>query len=154
MCCVQGLCVLMEQRPPRSTRTEPLFPYTTLFRAPQDSSASLAKHWDGDRMDGLLLLIRQAGATGHGGHGDFHMDAAGRLSRRKPGRVAPFVFTGVQLVSRRFLEGAPEGPFSTNILWDRAIAAGRLYGMAHMGQWFDVGTPGRIAPTEAALGGV
>src|SRR3546814_9154683 len=53
-----------------------------------------------------------------------------------------------------FLEGAPKGPFSTNILWDRAIAAGRLYGVSHMGQWFDVGTPGRIAPTEAALGGV
>src|SRR3546814_12614585 len=67
---------------------------------PHDSIASLAKHWDGDRMDALLLLIRQAGATGHGGHGDFHMDAAGRLSRRQPGRVAPFVFTGVQLVSR------------------------------------------------------
>src|SRR3546814_12808189 len=101
-------------------------------------------------MDALLLLIRQAGATGHGGHGDFHMDAAGRLSRRKPGRVAPFVFTGVQLVSRRFLEGAPEGPFSTNILCDRAIAAGRLYGLATMGQRFDVGTPARTPPPRTA----
>ncbi|MBB5705337.1 nucleotidyltransferase family protein [Sphingopyxis panaciterrulae] len=121
---------------------------------PEDSIRHLARHWDGERMDALLLLIRQASASGHGGGGDFHMDAAGRLSRRRPGRVAPFVYTGVQLVSRRFLEGAPEGPFSTNILWDRAIAAGRLYGVSHMGQWFDVGTPGRIAPTEAALGGV
>src|SRR3546814_1251422 len=53
---------------------------------PQDSIASLAKHWDGDRMDALLLLIRQAGATGHGGHGDFHMDAAGdrRSTRLNP----------------------------------------------------------------------
>jgi MurNAc alpha-1-phosphate uridylyltransferase len=121
---------------------------------PQDSIQNLARHWDGDRMDALLLVIRQASATGHGGRGDFHMDGDGRLSRRKPGRVAPFVYTGIQLVSRRLLADAPEGPFSTNILWDRAIAAGRLYGLSHMGQWFDVGTPASIAPTEAALGEV
>ncbi len=118
---------------------------------PQDSIRNLARHWDGDRMDALLLVIRQASATGHGGRGDFHMDAGGRLSRRKPGRVAPFVYTGIQLVSRRFLDDAPEGPFSTMLLWERAIAAGRLYGLSHMGQWFDVGTPAAIAPTEAAL---
>ena len=55
------------------------------------------------KMDALLLVIRQASATGHGGRGDFHMDPAGRLSRRKPGHVAPFVYTGIQLVSRRLL---------------------------------------------------
>ena len=118
---------------------------------PQDSIRHLARHWDAAKMDALLLVIRQASATGHGGRGDFHMDPAGRLSRRKPGHVAPFVYTGIQLVSRRLLDGAPDGAFSTNILWDRAIAAGRLYGLSHMGQWFDVGTPASIAPTEAAL---
>ncbi|WP_428632546.1 nucleotidyltransferase family protein [Sphingopyxis sp.] len=118
---------------------------------PEDSIRHLARHWDGDRMDALLLVIRQASATGHGGKGDFHMDPNGRLSRRKLGRVAPFVYTGIQLISPRLLDGAPGGAFSTNILWDRAIAAERLYGLSHMGQWFDVGTPGRIAPTEAAL---
>ena len=79
------------------------------------------------------------------------MDPIGRLSRRKPGRVAPFVYTGVQVVSRRLLEDAPEGAFSTNILWDRAIAAGRCYGVVHQGLWFDVGTPPAIAQTEAIL---
>ena len=118
---------------------------------PQDSIQHLARHWDGSRMDALLLLIRQASATGHGGRGDFHMDPSGLLSRRKPGRIAPFVYTGVQLISPRLLDDAPTGPFSTNILWDRAIAAGRLFGLSHMGQWFDVGSPASIAPTEAAL---
>ena len=118
---------------------------------PQDSIRHLARHWDGARMDALLLLIRQASASGHGGRGDFHMDPAGKLSRRKPGHIAPFVYTGIQLISRRFLDNAPEGPFSTMVLWERAIAAGRLYGLSHMGQWFDVGTPASIAPTEAAL---
>ncbi|WP_294035143.1 nucleotidyltransferase family protein [Sphingopyxis sp.] len=121
---------------------------------PQDSIAHLARHWDDAKMDALLLVIRQASAAGHGGKGDFHMDPNGRLSRRRPGRIAPFVYTGIQLVSRRLLVDAPEGAFSTNIFWDRAIAAGRLYGLSHMGQWFDVGTPASIAPTEAALGEV
>ena len=118
---------------------------------PQDSIRHLARHWDGEKMDALLLLIRQASASGHGGRGDFHMDPAGKLSRRKPGHIAPFVYTGIQLISRRFLDNAPEGPFSTMVFWERAIAAGRLYGLSHMGQWFDVGTPASIAPTEAAL---
>lgn len=121
---------------------------------PQDSINNLARHWDDDRMDALLLLIRQSGATGHGGRGDFHMDGMGKLSRRKHGRIAPFVYTGIQLVSRRLLVDPPEGAFSTNILWDRAIEKGRLYGLSHMGQWFDVGTPKAIAPTEAALSDV
>ena len=65
--------------------------------------------------------------------------------------MAPFVFTGVQLVSRRLFANAPEGAFSTNILWDRAIAGGRAFGLAHQGLWFDVGTPEAIARTEAVL---
>ena len=118
---------------------------------PLNAFRDLSRHWDAERMDALLLVIRQASATGHGGKGDFHMDPSGKLSRRKPGRVAPFVYTGIQLISPRLLVGAPDGPFSTNLLWDRAIAAGRLYGLSHMGQWFDVGPPASIAPTEAAL---
>ena len=71
----------------------------------------------------------------------------------KAGGVAPFVFTGVQMVSRRLLEGElPEGPFSTNILWDRAIARGRLFGAVHEGLWFDVGAPPNIRKAEEILG--
>lgn len=120
---------------------------------PADTIRLLARQWDAARMDALLLLVRHASAVGHGGRGDFHMDARGLISRRKPGRVAPFVYTGIQLVSRRFLRDAPKGPFSTNILWDRAIAEGRLYGLAHQGQWFEVGTPDAIPLVEAALRG-
>src|SRR3546814_18030188 len=32
-------CFLMIRRPPRSTRTDPLFPYTTLFRSPTGGAA-------------------------------------------------------------------------------------------------------------------
>jgi MurNAc alpha-1-phosphate uridylyltransferase len=118
---------------------------------PSDTLKLLASHWDGERMDALLLLVPQARAGNHGGSGDFHMDSAGRLRRRAPGRVAPFVYTGIQIMAQRLLDGAPEGPFSTNILWDRAIEEGRCFGVVHQGLWFDVGTPGAISATEEAL---
>jgi len=118
---------------------------------PTDAIRLLAARWDDAAMDALLLVVPLARAHCHGGRGDFHMDPLGRLTRRGQRRVAPFVYTGIQLISHRLLEGAPEGPFSTNVLWDRAIAAGRCFGLAHTGLWFDVGTPAAITRTEALL---
>jgi MurNAc alpha-1-phosphate uridylyltransferase len=118
---------------------------------PADTLRLLASHWDDARMDALLLLVPLARAGNHSGIGDFHMDRAGRLRRRERSHVAPFVFTGVQMVSKRLLRDAPDGPFSTNVLWNRAIEEGRCFGAVHHGLWFDVGTPGAIQMTEAAL---
>ena len=121
---------------------------------PVDTLRTLAERWDDATMDALLLLVPQSRANCHKGSGDFHMDAAGRIARRKPGRVAPFVYTGIQIVSHRLLRDAPDGAFSTNILWDRAIAEDRAFGLAHQGLWFDVGTPPAIKRTEAVLAGI
>lgn len=118
---------------------------------PTDTLRLLASHWDGKAMDALLLLVPHARAYNHGGLGDFHMDRFGRLSRRGRSKVAPYVFTGIQLVSKRLLRDAPEGAFSTNILWDRAIDEGRCFGAVHQGLWFDVGTPASVRATEFAL---
>jgi MurNAc alpha-1-phosphate uridylyltransferase len=118
---------------------------------PSDALKLLASHWDSDRMDCLLLLVPHARAGNHSGLGDFHMDAEGRLARRTRSKVAPFVFTGIQMVAKHMLDGAPDGPFSTNLLWDRAIEEGRCFGAVHHGLWFDVGTPGAIRATEQAL---
>lgn len=120
---------------------------------PRDSIATLADLWDDDRMDALLLVVSHARAACHGGPGDFHMDPLGRLSRRRPGRVAPFVFTGVQIMSPRLLVDPPSEVFSTNIFWNRAIESGRLYGVSHQGLWFDVGTPAAIPMVEEAIAG-
>ena len=38
-----------------------------------------------------------------------------------------------------------------NLLWDRAIAKGRLFGLVHLGRWLHVGTPDAIALAEHAL---
>ncbi|MDQ3247137.1 MAG: nucleotidyltransferase family protein [Pseudomonadota bacterium] len=118
---------------------------------PADTLKLLASHWDAKRMDALLLLVPHARAGNHGGTGDFHMDREGRLRRRGRSRVAPFVYTGIQILAKRLLENAPEGPFSTNFLWDRAIEEGRCFGAVHQGLWFDVGTPPAIQATEQYL---
>jgi N-acetyl-alpha-D-muramate 1-phosphate uridylyltransferase len=116
-----------------------------------DALTRLARHWDAEHMDGLLLLVPKGRAHQHAGKGDFSIDAAGHPVRRGDAPSAPFVYTGIQLLARCFLDDAPSGPFSTNILWDRAIAQGRLFALEHQGDWFDIGSPQAIAPTEAAL---
>ncbi|MDQ3482236.1 MAG: nucleotidyltransferase family protein [Pseudomonadota bacterium] len=118
---------------------------------PADTLQLLASGWDDKKMDALLLLVPHARAENHGGRGDFHLDRTGRLRRRERSRVAPFVYTGIQMLSKRLLEGAPEGPFSTNVLWDKAIETGRCFGAVHHGLWFDVGTPQAIKATELIL---
>ncbi|MBO9670311.1 MAG: nucleotidyltransferase family protein [Sphingobium sp.] len=122
------------------------------INGPVDSIRALAGRWDDETMDALLLMVPHARATGNGGPGDFRMDPRGRLSRRSPGKIAPFVFTGVQILSPRLIVDPPSDVFSTNIFWDRAIAAGRAYGFVHPGLWFDVGRPESIPLVEAAIG--
>lgn len=120
---------------------------------PRNAFLDLSQAWDPDRMDALLLVVTHVRAHNFDGTGDFYMDAGGRLTRKKPDRIAPFIYTGIQLVSHRLLRDAPDGKFSTNILWDRAIEEGRLFGVAFTGQWYEVGTPQHIRPTEVALRG-
>jgi MurNAc alpha-1-phosphate uridylyltransferase len=79
------------------------------------------------------------------------MDPVGRLKRRQPHQIAPYVYTGLHIASPRLFEGAPDGSYSLNRLWDRAEAAGRLYGLLHDGAWFHVGTPEALAETDALL---
>lgn len=120
---------------------------------PANAFTVLADRWNDEAMDALLLMVPQARANCHRGRGDFHMDALGRLTRRKPGRIAPFVWTGLQILSKRLIVDPPSPRFSTNIFWDRAIAAGRAYGVVHQGLWFDIGYPGAIAEAESIIAG-
>lgn len=121
------------------------------LEGPRDAFAELSLAWDPARMDALLLLVPHARALNYKGKGDFHLDGLGRVSRRRSGRIAPFIYSGIQLVSHRLLREAPQGSFSTNLLWNRAIEEGRLYGISHTGVWFEVGEPAAIPATEAWL---
>jgi MurNAc alpha-1-phosphate uridylyltransferase len=111
----------------------------------------LADFWDPAVMDALLLLQSTATAVGYDGPGDFVMDQLGRLRRRNEGEVVPFLFAGLQILSPALFANTPEGPFSLNLLYDRALAAGRLYGLRHDGTWYHVGTPEDLERVEAAL---
>src|SRR3546814_12514618 len=105
---------LMIRRPPRSTRTDTLFPYTTLFRSSKREGADYGAQWRGkthrqtaiaaihahDRNIGtvldalretgqldntLLLFTSDTGWTGAtGGQGDWTSDGSGE---RGAGRV-------------------------------------------------------------------
>ena len=111
----------------------------------------MARAWDAERMDVLMLVVPTGGAGNTQGVGDFDLDAAGRLSRDGPKRPRPYVWTGIQLLARAVVVDPPGDVFSTNVFWDRAIAKGRCHGLVHDGAWFDVGYPAAIGMTEAAL---
>jgi MurNAc alpha-1-phosphate uridylyltransferase len=118
----------------------------------QNAIARLMAHWDAARMDVLMLLVPLATAYNSQGIGDFNMDADGRLSRRVGDAPAPYVWTGIQLLSKKLIVDPPSDVFSTNVFWDRAIAEGRCMGLVHEGMWFDVGYPAAIAATQERLG--
>jgi MurNAc alpha-1-phosphate uridylyltransferase len=110
--------------------------------------ARLARTWEATKMDCLMLLAVGATSRGYDGHGDFVMAADGLLARREEHREAPFAFTGVSLAHPRLFADAPKGRFSLNLLWDRAIERGRLYGVRLDGTWMHVGTPEALAEAE------
>ena len=111
----------------------------------------LAEAWDETAMDVLLLLQPTASAIGYEGRGDFFMGQRGRLRRRKEGEVAPFLYAGLQILRPSLFAGTPDGPFSLNLVYDRALASDRLHGVRHDGAWYHVGTPEDLARVEAAL---
>ncbi|MBE7247864.1 MAG: nucleotidyltransferase family protein, partial [Actinomycetospora chiangmaiensis] len=110
--------------------------------------ARLIAGWDGARMDALLLVAPTTTSLGYEGAGDFVMDADGRLERRGERKVAPFIYAGVAVLKPALFAQTPEGAFSLNLLFDKAIKARRLYGMRLDGQWLHVGTPEAIRAAE------
>jgi MurNAc alpha-1-phosphate uridylyltransferase len=107
--------------------------------------------WDPTRMDCLLLLAPLSTSIGYHARGDFDMAADGRLSRRGERQVVPFAFAGVSLCTAALFEDTPQGPFSLNVLWDRALAKERLYGVRLDGRWMHVGTPKALEEAEASF---
>jgi len=112
---------------------------------------AIAEGWEPARMDMLLLLAEREGSIGFDGAGDFFRDQAGRLTRRGQAANAPYVYAGVAIIKPGLFADTPDGPFSLNLLFDRCIAAGTLFGAVLRGQWLHVGTPEAIAPAEAAF---
>jgi MurNAc alpha-1-phosphate uridylyltransferase len=111
----------------------------------------LAEAFEPATMDALLLLAPTAGSTGYGGCGDYSMTADGHLHRRGERATAPFVYAGAAILSPTLFAQAPAGEFALTLLFDRASAAGRLFGLPLDGRWMHVGTPDAVAAAEAAI---
>ena len=115
-----------------------------------EACATLAQAWDPSRMDALLLLVPMERASGYDGRGDFDRSDDGRISLRS-GPDAPFVFTGLQILSPMLIEEGPDGAFSTRLLWESAAEKGRLHGAVYLGDWLHVGDAAGLALAEARL---
>jgi MurNAc alpha-1-phosphate uridylyltransferase len=113
--------------------------------------ARLAENFDASAMDALLLLAPSVGSLGYQGRGDYSMLADGRLRERGEQEVAPFIYAGAAILSRALFANAPQGAFALTRLFDRAAAAGRLFGLRLDGVWMHVGTPEAVVAAEAAL---
>jgi len=116
----------------------------------------LAGFFDTDTMDMAMLCVRLDDTTGHDGKIDFARDGDGRLLRYRPvDGVMPagegVVYAGAIAMRSSLLADAPEGAFNLNIYFDRAIAAGRLYGLILQGHWVTAGTPEAIGAAEEAV---
>lgn len=107
--------------------------------------------WNPDEMDALLLLANMVTSLGFEGTGDFNLDSEGRVTRAGELLVTPFAYPGVQIVHPRIFENAPEGEFSMNLLWDRAIENGRVHGIRLDGVWMHVGTAEAVKEAETFL---
>lgn len=107
----------------------------------RDALHRFAEIWNGDEMDVLLLLYPFARVLGWHALGDYMMDPDGRLTRRPESKVAPYAYMGVSILHPRALADAPGGAFSLNAVYDRAEAAGRLFGAVHDGLWYHISTP-------------
>jgi MurNAc alpha-1-phosphate uridylyltransferase len=121
-----------------------------IFTGPPPVTA-LLEGWDAARMDALLLLVPRTAALAYTRAGDFTLGADGRPARRGAAPEAPFVYAGAQIIRPDAFADTPEGPFSTNLVWDRLLEAGRLFAVTHPGGWVDVGTPAGLAAAEALL---
>lgn len=108
--------------------------------------ALLADQWNSTKMDALLLCVPKARAEGHAGQGDFILSDTGQITRG-----AGLVYSGVQIIRPDLLHEIEEQAFSLNLLWDRMLSQGRLYGASYPGKWCDVGHPGGIVLAETML---
>ncbi|WP_310621659.1 nucleotidyltransferase family protein [Flexibacterium corallicola] len=107
--------------------------------------------WDDETMDMLLLLAPTVNSVGYDGKGDFSIDGHGRLTRRVGAEVSAYAYSGTALIHPRVFKDVPEGAFSLNLLFDRAIHEGRLYGVEGDGLWLHVGTPEALKDAERAV---
>jgi MurNAc alpha-1-phosphate uridylyltransferase len=113
-----------------------------------DFGALQAKAEPDTRAGALARLVLVPNPTQHPA-GDFGLEGE-QVVERQTGR---FTYSGVGVYRPELFEGCAAGKFPLAPLLKRAIAAGRLRGQLHEGEWCDVGTPQRLAELDGRLEG-
>ena len=108
-----------------------------------DFGALLARADTDTRSGASARLVLVPNPTQHP-QGDFGLEGE-QVVERQTGR---FTYSGVGVYRPEFFEGCVGGKFPMLPLLKRAIAAGRLRGQLHEGEWCDVGTPQRLAELD------
>ncbi|MGI2036027.1 nucleotidyltransferase family protein [Rhizobium panacihumi] len=111
----------------------------------------LAEFFDAERMDMALLCVPIENTTGHNGKKDFGLAPDGKLARFTEGSGEAVVYAGAIVLDTSLFHDAPQDAFNLNIYFDRAISAGRLYGIRMDGHWITVGTPDALVEAESVL---
>jgi len=122
------------------------------IEGPASNLRRLAKSWNPDKMDILLLVAAVAASIGAGSWGDFHLTQDGKLRRRAEREVAPFVYTGVGIMKPELFADKPVEVFPLSPFFSEAADHGRLWGQRLDGVWIHVGTPEALGEAEQKLG--
>ena len=112
-----------------------------------DFGALLARADTDTRSGASARLVLVPNPTQHP-RGDFGLEGEQGVERQT-GRLT---YSGVGVYRPEFFEGCTGGKFPLLPLLKRAIAAGRLRGQLHDGEWCDVGTPQRLAELDERVG--
>lgn len=115
---------------------------------PANPFETLASRYDPGRMDDLLLLADRSRSVGYHGKGDFELHDDGRISRRDPERETSWAYAGVRITKPALYDGEALRPFSANLIWNKSLEAGRLFGCPLDAQWMHVGDPATIIEAE------
>lgn len=121
------------------------------IEGPRSVLAHLAKAWDPDKMDILLLVASASTSIGIDWPGDFTLDTEGRLAKREERAVAPFVYAGVGILKPELFARETRDVFRLAPVFFDCAARGRLFGVRLDGIWLHVGTPEAIAEAEISV---
>lgn len=108
----------------------------------------LSDAWDPEKMDILMLLQPVETMSVTKGVGDYDLDAEGKATRSMD-QTGKLMFTSIRINRSSIFDDTPDKPFSYLELMDKAEAQGRLYGIAHDGDWHHISTPEDLEAVRA-----
>ncbi len=114
--------------------------------------------WNSKKMSGLLLSVETPSAHGEVGYGDFHIDPTGKVSYLSEAAVCPWVFTGIQIITKQTLSryAKSESYMQNNYInmesyWQDAIEEETLYSVIHDSVWFHIDDSKSLAQANEFL---